>query len=199
MLESGCAQFCEHHRKGKVASMVLIRVGEKVIDREKIERVLDKLFELRQNGASQAEAAAAVGIDRSFVSRIENLGEVRKGKRVALIGFPIGNKADVDAVAHRAGVDYTWLMNNEERWAYVEDRSGIELLNDVVREISSFQQYDQVIFLGSDFRVRLIEAILGDRVTSVVIGRSPIHEDVHVDPEEIAAVIEAVRGGADKQ
>ncbi len=177
--------------------MALVRVGEKVIDRDKINRVLDKLFDLRRNGASQAEAAAAVGIDRSFVSRIENLGEVRKGKRVALIGFPVGNKAEVEAVAKRAGVDYTWLMNNEERWAYVENRSGIELLNDVVREISGFQQYEQVIFLGSDFRVRLIEAILGDRVTSIVIGHSPIHEDVHVDPHEIAAVIEAVRGGGD--
>ena len=89
-------------------------------------------------------------------------------------------------------------MNDEERWAYVQDRSGIELLNDVVREISGFQQYDQVIFLGSDFRVRLIEAILGDRVTSVVIGRSPIHGDVEVDPHEISAVIAAVRGGADQ-
>lgn len=73
--------------------MPLVRVGEKVIDRDKVDRVLDRLFELRQNGVSQAEAAARVGIDRSFVSRIENLGEVRKGKRVALIGFPVGNKA----------------------------------------------------------------------------------------------------------
>ncbi len=179
--------------------MVLVRVGEKVIDRDKIDRVLDRLFELRQNGASQAEAAAAVGIDRSFVSRIENLGEVRKGKRVALIGFPVGNKADIEAVAQRAGVDRTWLMSDVERWAYVEDRSGIELLNDVVKEISDFNQYDQVIFLGSDFRVRLIEAILGDRVTSMVIGQSPIHGDVYIDPEEIEAVIDAVRGGANKR
>ena len=181
-----------------MASMALVRVGDKVIDRDKINRVLDRLLELRQNGLSQAEAAAQVGIDRSFVSRVENLGEVRKGKRVALIGFPIGNKSEIEAVAKSAGVDYTWLMNDEERWAYVQDRSGIELLNDVVREISGFQQYDQVIFLGSDFRVRLIEAILGDRVTSMVIGRSPIHGDVEVDPHEISAVIAAVRGGADQ-
>jgi hypothetical protein len=102
----------------------------------------------------------------------------------------------IERLAKKAGVDFVWLMNDVERWAYVEERSGIELLNDVVREISDFHQYDQVIFLGSDFRVRLIEAILGEKVISVVIGKSPIKEDVNIDPEEMAALIEAVRGGA---
>lgn len=179
-----------------MSSTNLIRVGDKVIDRDRIDRTIDKLLDMRRNGVSQAEAAAAVGIDRPFVSRLENLGEIRKGRRVAPIGFPIGNKEDIERLAKKAGVDFVWLMNDVERWAYVEERSGIELLNDVVREISDFHQYDQVIFLGSDFRVRLIEAILGEKVISVVIGKSPIKEDVNIDPEEMAALIEAVRGGA---
>lgn len=176
----------------------LIRIGDRVIDRDKIDRTLERLFELRQNGASQAEAAAAVGIDRPFVSRIESLGEVRKGRRVALVGFPVGNKDEIEVIARTAGVDFVWLMNDTERWAYVRERSGIELLNDVVVAISGFQQYDRIVFLGSDMRVRLMEAILGNKVTSVVIGHSPIREDVHVEPEQITAIIGAVREGAKK-
>ncbi|HOK71270.1 MAG TPA: helix-turn-helix transcriptional regulator, partial [Bacillota bacterium] len=97
----------------------LIRIGDKVVDRDRIDRALDKLFDMRQNGASQAEVAAALGTDRSFVSRLENLGEIRKGERVAVIGFPIGNKEEIEQLAKKAGVDYVWLMNDEERWAYV--------------------------------------------------------------------------------
>ena len=115
-----------------MSSTNLIRVGDKVIDRDRIDRTIDKLLDMRRNGVSQAEAAAAVGIDRPFVSRLENLGEIRKGRRVALIGFPIGNKEDIERLAKKAGVDFVWLMNDVERWAYVEERSGIELLNDVV-------------------------------------------------------------------
>jgi transcriptional regulator with XRE-family HTH domain len=201
LVKSVCAHRCEHSYvcllRG-VGLTNLIRIGDKVVDRDRIDRALDKLFDMRQNGASQAEVAAALGTDRSFVSRLENLGEIRKGERVAVIGFPIGNKEEIEQLAKKAGVDYVWLMNDEERWAYVEDRSGIELLNDVIREISDFNQYDQVIFLGSDFRVRLIEAILGEKVTSVVIGESPIKEDVNIDVAEMISIIKAVRGGAEK-
>lgn len=175
--------------------MGLIRIGDKVVDRDKIDRAIDRVFEMRQSGASQQEAADAIGIDRTFVSRLENLGEVRKGQRVALVGFPVGNKDEIEAIARRAGIDYVWLMNDVERWKYVRERSGVELLNDVVREIGGFQQYDAVIFLGSDLRVKLVEAILGHRTVGIVIGKSPIRSDVYVDPSRVEAVIEAVRGG----
>jgi len=64
-----------------------------------------------------------------------------------------------------------------------------------VGEISSLAQFDSVIFLGSDLRVRLAEAIIGDKVVSMVIGKSPIRTDVIVEPSRVAAMIEAVRGG----
>ena len=85
--------------------MGLIRIGDKVVDRDKIDRAIDRVFEMRQSGASQQEAADAIGIDRTFVSRLENLGEVRKGQRVALVGF-VGNKDEIEAIARRAGIDY---------------------------------------------------------------------------------------------
>lgn len=175
--------------------MGLIRIGEKIVDRDKVDRALDRLFEMRQNGASQQEAAQALGIDRTFVSRVENLGEIRKGKRVALVGFPVGNKDEIEALARRAGVDFVWLMNDAERWQYVQDRSGIELLDDLVGEIGSLKQFDAVVFLGSDVRVKLVEAIIGNKAVSMVIGKSPIRTDVTVDSGRVAAMIEAVRGG----
>jgi transcriptional regulator with XRE-family HTH domain len=173
----------------------LVRIGDKVIDRDRILRTLDRLLELRKGGASQAEAASAVGIDRSFVSRLENLGEVRKGDTIALVGFPISNCDEIKKLAEGAGVDFVWLMNDRERWEYVQTRSGIELLNDVVNAISHLGSFDHVVFLGSDMRVRLVEAILGPKTSGVVIGESPIRGDVYIDPEEISALIEAIRGG----
>mgnify|MGYP001286675953 CR=1 FL=1 len=193
MLEYDCAHMCEHPEG--VVALGLMRIGEKIVDRDKVDRALDRLFEMRQNGASQQEAAQALGIDRTFVSRVENLGEIRKGKRVALVGFPVGNKDEIEALARRAGVDFVWLMNDAERWQYVQDRSGIELLDDLVGEIGSLKQFDAVVFLGSDVRVKLVEAIIGNKAVSMVIGKSPIRTDVTVDSGRVAAMIEAVRGG----
>ena len=76
--------------------MDLVRIGSKLISRSRIIRRLDEILQMRVSGKSQQETAEALGVDRSFISRLEALGEVRKGGRVALIGFPIENKAELE-------------------------------------------------------------------------------------------------------
>ena len=59
-------------------SMDLIRVGDKLISMPKIANSIEEMLNLRRQGHSQAEVAKKFGIDRTFVSRLENLGEIRK-------------------------------------------------------------------------------------------------------------------------
>jgi len=174
-------------------TMNLVRVGDKVINKDKIYRTIDRLLAMRTEGLSQAESASLIGTDRSFVSRLESLGEVRKGSKIALIGFPIKNKEEIDDVCKKYGLDKIWIMTNDERWVYIRSRSGEELLNDIQELVSELQELDYVIFLGSDMRVNLMEAVLKNKVIGIEIGKSPIKSDVFIQVEKIISIIEKIR------
>lgn len=169
-----------------------MRIGEKLIDKGRLLSTVERILDLRSNGLSQQETADRVGIDRVFVSRLESLGEVRKGGRVALVGFPLGNKDEIQRMAKEEGVDFVLLMDDEERWGFVRERSGLEVLNEIMAIISRLKNYDTVIFIGSDMRCNLVESILGNRVISIVIGESPIKQDAHINPETIRGIIREV-------
>ncbi len=174
--------------------MALIRVGDKLIDRNRIDRAIDRILDERRKGRSQQEVAEKFKIDRSFISRLENLGEVRKGGTIAVIGFPIGNKEELHQVCQEEGVDFTLLLTEKERWAYVEERSGIELVNEIMQLIRRVRTYDTVIVLGSDKRVEMIQALLDTDVVSEPIGHSPLRQDVYYEPEKLRALIRALQG-----
>ena len=172
----------------------LIRIGDKLVSRHKITRLVERLLELRAQGASQQEVAEELGIDRAFISRLESLGEVRKGGRLALIGFPIANHVAIKQIAEEEGVELCLLLTDRERWQWASEMSGAELFNYLLGLISELKEYDSVIFLGSDMRVRVLESILGrDKVVGVEIGVSPIREDKVVSPESIREVIRGVK------
>ncbi|BAS27613.1 transcriptional regulator [Limnochorda pilosa] len=173
--------------------MDLVRVGEKVIDRTRLHRLVDQALEMRAGGASQQEVADRLGTDRTFVSRLEAMGELRRGRRIALVGFPVANKADLERVAAEEGLDLVLLMTDAERWSFVRDRSGLDLVNEIMALISQARELDAVVFLGSDMRVKLMEAVLGRKVVGVVIGTSPIQGDRLVDPEEVRRLIRALK------
>jgi hypothetical protein len=79
------------------------RIGEKMISLDKAVRQVEKALELRERGVSQQEAANRLQLDRSFLSRLESIGEIRKGSRVAVIGFPLANAAELSlSAAHLA-------------------------------------------------------------------------------------------------
>lgn len=176
----------------------LIRIGDKVIQRSRIHRFVERLLERRQAGLSQLEAARELGVDRTLVSRLESIGEVRRGERVALIGFPIANHRELTEMAYQRGVDFVLLMSNSERWSFVEEKTGPRLFNEVMEVIVRVQRCDKVIFLGSDMRVALMEHLVGpDRLISVVLGPSPIETDHVVDKDELARLLDGVLGTGD--
>lgn len=174
-------------------SLQFIRIGDKLIDRNRIDDAIESLLRIRSEGGSQQDAADKVGVDRTFVSRLETLGEVSKGGRIALIGFPVKNKSELTSIAREYGVDLVVLMTEEERWAYVDRRSGAELINEVMDLIRTLQGYDSVVFIGSDMRIRLIKSILRNPVIGIEIGKSPLREDKKVDAEVLRSILSELR------
>ncbi|MEG6586140.1 transcriptional regulator [Dendrosporobacter sp. 1207_IL3150] len=172
---------------------MLLRIGEKIINRQKIYQVIDSALELRSQGLSQQEVANKVGLDRTVISKLETLGEVRKGGKVALVGFPIKNCEELAQVARQQGVDYSLLMSENERWDYVEAKSGVQLFNNIMEIVARLRQYDVVIMLGSNMRIKLMEALLDKEVIGIEIGESPIAEDKYVDPKKLLNIISQLR------
>ena len=168
---------------------MLLRIGEKIINRQKVHQIIDEMLDMRGQGLSQQEVANRVGIDRTVISKLETAGEVRKGGRVALIGFPIENCDELRSMAKEEGVDYSLLMSEQERWDFVQKKTGVDFFNSIMEIIATLRNYDIVIILGSNMRIKLMEALLDKEVIGVQIGASPIAEDKYVDPESIRIII----------
>ncbi|MDT3699713.1 MAG: transcriptional regulator [Thermincola sp.] len=173
--------------------MDLIRIGDKIISRRKVTRLIDKIFEMRSTGAAQQEIANRLGVDRTFVSRLESLGEVRKGFRIAVVGLPVKNKQEILDLLHREGIEFTLIMTEVERWDFVKKIDGVDLLNKIMELLAEARGFDIVIVIGSNKRIKMIEAILDKEVIGLEIGESPIEEDKFVDPGKVLDIINLVR------
>ena len=173
---------------------MLLRIGEKIINRQKVHQLIDEMLDMRSQGLSQQEVANRVGIDRTVISKLETVGEVRKGGRVALIGFPIENCDELRSMAKQEGVDYSLLMSEQERWDFVQKKTGVDFFNAIMEIIATLRNYDTVIILGSNMRIKLMETLLDKEVIGVQIGASPIAEDKYVDPESIRIIIRQLYG-----
>lgn len=175
--------------------MNLIRIGDKLISTEKILESIEEMLRLRQQGLSQAEVARKFGTDRTFVSRLENLGEIRKGKTIGLVGFPIKNVDEIKRVAFEEGLDLVFVMTDKERWDFVYEKSGIELLNEIMSLIYKARQLDVVIIIGSEQRLRLFRALLDKEVVPINIGKSPITQDKLIDLDYLRDIIKKIKKG----
>ena len=173
--------------------MNMIRIGNKLIDIARTKREIEQILNLRSRGLSQKEVAQQFELDRTFISRLENLGEIRKGKKIALIAFPIKNKQELISLAQDQGLEYVLVMNEEERWDFVEKKSGVELFNEVMDIIAKLSTFDIVIFAGSDMRIPLVERIIDTQVISICLGNSPIREDKLLPRTRLKEIISTVR------
>jgi len=151
------------------------------------------MLSLRRKGLSQTEVASRLGVDRTLVCRLENLGEIRKGRRLAVFGFPVLNKVEIQEVLEREGVDFIFLMSEEERWEFVKQKSGVDLFDAIMDLIAKAHSFDQVLVLGSNQRIKIFEAVLDKEVVGFEIGESPIQEDKYVDPDELVDLVRAIK------
>ncbi|HUW66223.1 MAG TPA: helix-turn-helix transcriptional regulator [Spirochaetia bacterium] len=176
--------------------MNIIRIGDKVVNADRIHLTVDQILQLRQKGFTQQEVADRMGIDRTFISRMEGLGEVHKGPQMALIGFPLANAGELTEMARAAGVDFILLMSEKDRLHFLEDMSGADLINHFMTLVSQVKEYDTVIFIGSDMRIKMMEALMGPKVISWEIGISPLKEDRWVNPEQLNQLILQLKNGS---
>lgn len=169
--------------------MEFIRVGDKVIGREKLANLIGEILLRRSEGATQEEVARALGVDRSFVSHLERLGEVRRGNRVALVGFPIANTDEIKAIAEECGVEFVYVLSQKERQTFVYNKDGASLFNEVLEILARLRDYDIVVLIASDWRIKVISKILGREVVGVPLGKSPIKTNKRVDPDNLRRLL----------
>jgi len=174
--------------------MDLLRIGDKVISRTKINNKIKEILEQRMLGLSQLEVAEKLGVERTFISRLEGIGEVRKGQSIAAIGFPIKNKQEVEKVLKTYGVEFFLLMSEEERTGFVNDCDGVQLSNKIMELINKFRSFDTVIVMASDYRNRIARDLLDNRIVEIDIGKSPIKEDVNVNLDILTDILITLKG-----
>lgn len=172
--------------------MDLIRIGNKTVSRRKIYQVIDKIIDMRRKGISQQDIANRMGIDRSFVSRLESIGEVRKGDSIAFVAFPVKNKEEIMKLLDEYGVNFSLVMTEQERISFVEERSGAELINEIMDLIARARQCDTLVVYASDKRARLIEGLVDCQVIRRDIGESPITQDVYIPIDELRKVLDTI-------
>ncbi len=159
-----------------------IRIGDKIISIDRAVRVLKQTLRLRSQGLSQQEVARRLFLDRSFISRLEAIGEIRKGRRIAIIGFPIENKQELIDICRERGLDFTYILNNQERWALVGREKALDFFNRVMEIISTLKGYDTLILLTSERWHKLAEALLDLQIIFINLGSTPMKDDCWVDP-----------------
>jgi transcriptional regulator with XRE-family HTH domain len=171
-----------------------VRIGEKLVSLTRIRLVVEQAMALRAEGLSQMEVSARLGVDRTLISRLERVGEIRVGHRVALIGFPVANKAAVEELAARLGVDFVWLMTDRERRAFAESLSGAALIDNILGMAARVREFDAVVLLASDRRIRLMESLLDrSHVVPIILGETPLDRDVVVDVGALEEVLMRLR------
>ena len=174
--------------------MDLVRIGEKVISIPRINNKINEILQYRMLGMSQQEAADKLGVERTFISRLEGLGEIRKGQSIAAIGFPVKNRTEVEKVLRAFGVEYFFLMSEAERTDYVNNCTGAQLTNRIIELVNKLRNFDIVIVMASDYRNRLARNLLDNKVIEIDIGKSPIKEDVNVNLDNLTDILKTLKG-----
>lgn len=173
--------------------MIPIRVGDKLINKNKIYKQIDAMLDLRAQGFSQSEVAKTFSIDRAFLSKVETLGEIRKGGRIALVAFPIKNGKEIQEIAIKEGIEFALLFDEKERWAFVENKTGPELLNEVMALVAKLRENDVVIVAASDMRINLAQALLDKQIIGIPLGESPINEDKYLEPKILLEIMKNLK------
>ncbi len=172
----------------------LRRIGDKLVDRDRVVKIVDEVLSLRQSGLSQQEVAARLGTDRTLVSRLETLGEIRKGGRIAVIGIPVANKDELLAVTAEMGVDFAFILDEKERWAFLEGKTGLELFSEAAGFLEKVYGHDVVVLLGYNRPARVLEALLERQ--SIIFHLPQVEgRDAYFDPAALAALLGQVKGG----
>lgn len=138
-----------------------IRIGDKVISLERARHLVERIFHLRSTGSTQQEVASLLGVERSFISHLEGLGEIRRGKQIALLGSSIKNPAQIEQQAKDLGIDLIYLADGE--------RASMREILSIIAQVKGL---DFVVFLGSQDEAFLLERIIDTRIVFIPLEQS---------------------------
>ena len=169
----------------------MIRIGGKIISRDKLYNAIDQLLRDRSEGATQAEAARIAGVSRSFVSNIETLGEVRHGARIALIAFPVSNGDEIRELAKEFSLDFVLVLSQDERSRAETGQAG-DIFNQLLDTMVELTDYSAVVTLASDWRIQTFKRLLDADVIGIELGTTPVQSDVKVDIEHLRDVLSGI-------
>ena len=170
----------------------LTRIGDKIISLDKAVRFWKEGLHLRAQGYSQQEVARRLSLDRSFVSRLEAAGEIRKGERVAAIGFPVANKEEILDICHEMGLDFSLILTDAERWALAGDKKALEFFNQMMDLLARLRSFDTLVLITSEKWYRLAEALLDMQIIFISLGPTPVNENCRVDPGLFRGTLEQI-------
>ena len=168
--------------------MRMWRIGGKLISEEKLFTGIEGIMDDREAGATQSEAAELHHVQRSFVSFLETLGEVRRGSRVAIIAFPVSNAKEIEELAERYSIDMVLALSQEAR-EKIEGTGAEEIFNALMATMEELAQFDAIIVCASDLRIASSKRIFGPSVFSIELGKSPLRSDVELDLAQLEELI----------
>lgn len=171
--------------------MRLFRIGDKVVSEEKIVGAIERILADREAGATQEQVAKVHSVQRSFVSLLESLGEIRSGARIALVAFPVANAEELRALADAYSLDVSLVLSQSQR-ENVEHEAGADIFNNLLDTMADLAQFETIIVCASDWRIETFQRIFENEVVGIVIGQSPLRHDVVVDLDHVEKVLKAV-------
>jgi hypothetical protein len=174
-----------------LSNFEFLRIGDKLIDRTKIARAVDEILRLRALGLSQQEVANRLLVDRTFVSRLEGVGEVRKGGSMAVVGFPVANDQEIRQAANEEGVDFVFVLSHRERWEFL-DKAGVVLFEEVMNLVTEARKHGMVVILGHNRPALFLNALLDRDVTVHQVPQTPGTEG-HFDVAALRKVIKSMK------
>lgn len=108
-----------------------------------------------------------------------------------MVGFPVANRDEVSALADEYGVDFVLVVSQDERESIEAGPAG-DVFNRLLETLAALREFDVVVLLASDWRIKTIERILGTEIVGIPLGHTPLREDVTVDIEAFGNTLASV-------
>ncbi|MEW6188521.1 MAG: hypothetical protein AB1466_00175 [Actinomycetota bacterium] len=166
--------------------MELVRIGEKIINRDRLLKLVSEILHRRSRGATQQEVASVLGVERSFVSHLEGLGEIRRGRRIALVCLSAENRTQIEEIAREYAVDFIFLPDEDHGHFTLSGENPIELFNQVLEILTKLKEFDLVILLTLDKGLSLLEKVLGKEVVSIPLCKP---SGGYLNPQELKSLL----------
>lgn len=170
----------------------IFRIGDKLVSLDRAGRLLERVLKMRAQGFSQQEVARRLSLDRSFVSRLESAGEIRKGIRVAVVGFPVENSDELSRICLEMGLEFFLILNDRERWELVNGKQALDFFNQMLDVVARLRTFDTLVLMTSERWYHLAEALLDLQIVYINLGATPVQGDRMVDPVQFHRVLEQV-------